>query len=529
MTASCVVPMENTKSQKAPFHVFNYNKYAQLGNDEHSSIRKKKSLIVKNRSASSLSVNSSSSKDRKIRHVKTNSSAKLQYNVGLASPSINQSKANFFHVTNKPKVVQGSGKHGSNASSFFMGGFLTRPKEKSGLSKLEKEVNNAINSLQHIRAEVESIKKAGTHIGVQEARKGDKKVTKVTLSGGTIFKTASRQVSPDKSKVHTDGRNMSAEKKKKQLTMNKSCNNLFAKTEASSFTQNVKTQGIVKSLLGQLLPNTATQKTQSYALDEFVQSLLPQKSKQLGSHNHNSSMGDFPTETSMRSLHNKYTELVSSLVEVTAEARLQSGKKPVPKVNTSTQTAKDAEDRSTIGFSNINLSKTIEELIKKVIIESKAVKYNPNTLTDYFETLAISDRQSNRKISDMQKQALFVSIYSLLQRQMLVEVTLEMIKDSGVNVQNLFQYTFSRIGLDYEKYVHYENHRDQDLSARTVFDGELECTLEEEASERDMVLSGYGNLGKFNYFPLDFNKIQQNQTNDNQTEVHTENSQSTKR
>ena len=191
------------------------------------------------------------------------------------------------------------------------------------------------------------------------------------------------------------------------------------------------------------------------------------------------------------------------------------------------QTA-DIENKP-IHFSNINLSKTIEEFIKKVIVESPLVKFTPNNLTEYFEKLVLSDRNNSRDISDMQKQALFVSIYSLLQRQLLVEVTLEMIKDSGVNVQNLFQYTFSRIGLDYEKYVAYENNRDQDISSGPILEGDLDCTLDgEDISERNMILDKHSSAVNFNFFPLDFNKIQQTITHEHTTEK-SDQGQSTKR
>ena len=529
MAASCLVSAEKANNLTLPMTAFNYHTYNILKKEEQAAdaTRKKKSLILKTRSTSSLSATSGSSKEKKSKYIKNNSSALLNYKPGLGG---NSSKSYYFQVQTKPKPAQVSGNNGSNTGSFFMGGFLTRPKVKTGMSKLEKDLNNAISSLQHIRAEVQVIKQGGTKIGIQELKTGDKKSTKVTLTGGHSIKTGGRHVSPANSRLRTDSRGKSIDMKKKQLTASKSTSNIFVKPEnIGSFGQNVKSYGIVKNLLGQLVPNLTSQKSQILPLDEFVQSLMPEKQK--SQVNHNTSMGDLPTESSIKDLHAKYSEMVESIILASAEFKQRPINSLPATAESGTQTSNPKDkDMKTITFSNINLSKTMEELIKKVIIESKSVKYNPNTLTQYFETLVLSDRGKSRSISDMQKQALFVSIYSLLQRQMLVEVTLEMIKDSGVNVQNLFQYTFSRMGLDYERYVHYENNRDQDLSARSVFDGELDCSLnDEELSDRDMILKGYGNLGKFNYFPLDFTKIQQTQTHEDKTENHREHLQSTKR
>lgn len=505
--------------------------------------RKRKSLILKSRSASSLSVNNSVSKDKKLKHGKGSSGTKLYPKIGISTPNGNQSKLDFFqsHMNQKPKANAHSGvpsHQGHGSSSFhFLGGFLTRPKDKSGLTKLEKDLTAAIDSLKHIRKEVSALKQSGSKIEIQEAKRGDPSSSNVIITGLKVTGGGSRALSPSNARLNLQTKMSNSDLKKKQLTANKSCSNFFAKTESTpSFEDKINSHGIVKNLLGQLASQQIASKPQISTMDEFLQRLSPKAgpSGTTGANSkiHNASATEHSLEGSSKQIQANFMKLIETLMLAMGNLNDKFSKADRPST-TSKACQTDEKEHKTIAFSNINLSKTVEELIKKIIIESKTVKYDPNTLIQYFESLVLSDRENHRQISDMQKQALFVSIYSLLQRQMLVEVTLEMIKDSGVNVQNLFQYTFSRIGLDYDKYVQYENHRDQDLSARTIFEGDLDCSLvDEEQSDRGMVLNGYSNLGKFNYFPLDFCKLQQTQTQDapvDGDEEHHQNSRSTKK
>lgn len=390
--------------------------------------------------------------------------------------------------------------------------------------KLEKEVNKVIESLQHMRKEIATLEKGGTKISVHETVQPGP--TKVTLHHSKNILNNSRSISPKKEGSFADSKIGVDKSGIKRLS--KSPSNIQQKPDDRK-EETTKYQGIVRTLLGQLVNNTVSTKETTMSVEDFMKTLIPTKNavdkNSLSQHHHNSSMGDMPEDTHHKKLSSLFSDLTKRLIELAALPK-QAYKTSHPNQE-SKAVQTDSFTCKTMHFSNINLSKAIEEFIKKVIIESPLVKYTPNNLTEYFETLVLVDKDGDKSISDMQKQALFVSIYSLLQRQLLVEVTLEMIKDSGVNVQNLFQYTFSRMGLDYEKYVQFENNRDQDLSAQPVFKGDLDCTLDgDEASHRNMILDRRGRIG--NFFPLDFTKIQQTMTQEQTTEK-SEAAQSTKR
>lgn len=442
--------------------------------------------------------------------------SKLRIDSGKQTPGNISQKSIFKPTSSKAKQAFPPQPVNPGSSSFhFMGGFLTRPKEKSGYSKLEKEINKVIDSLKHMRKEISTLKNKGTKISVHETIQTGP--TKVTLSQSKHILHNSRSTSPNHESSHHEFKDSNEKSINKKLGTSQS--GLLPKLE-SKVEGLTKYQGIVKNLLGQLVNNSSSTKDTTLSVDEFVKFLMPKEREnpvEKSVINHNASVGDLPQDNYAKKTGSLLSELTHYLVELAAAPKHQEKISTVKLESKGVQT--EESPGSTINFSNINLSKTIEELIKKVIVESPSVKYNPNNLTEYFEKLVLSDRKAHRSISDMQKQSLFVSIYSLLQRQLLVEVTLEMIKDSGVNVQNLFQYTFSRMGLDYDKYVQFENNRDQDLSARAIFEGDLDCSLDnEKISERNMVLNRFTSAGNFNYFPLDFNKIQQTVTQEQTTE-----------
>ena len=535
MALSCLVTPNHIP--QAPVNVFNFQTYNFLRkaniNLEDEGKRKRQSLILKSRSVSSLSGghhvhNVSGSKEKSVKVNKMPSGSKIRIDSGKVTPGNISQKSIFQSGSAKSKAVPYQAPHNNPGSSsfHFMGGFLTRPKEKSGFSKLEKEMNSVIESLQHMRKEIASLKQGGTKISVQETTK-EVGTTKVILTHPKHHMSKSRSISP-KLEKNFESR-IANDRHAKKNSVSKTSSGNLQNTESTESGNHTRYQGIVKTLLGQLVHNTPSSKESSLSIEDFVKSLMP-KPKPVDKHmaNQNASVGDSPHEHASKKVNTLLAEFTQRLFELaTVQNKAQKPQTVEKQESKGVQT--EEQPKQTIHFSNINLSKTIEELIKKVIVESPLVKYNPNNLTDYFEKLVMSDRNNKREISDMQKQALFVSIYSLLQRQLLVEVTLEMIKDSGVKVQNLFQYTFSRIGLDYDKYVQYENTRDQDLSSRPIFEGDLDCSLEiEEPSERSMLLNRYTTMGNFNYFPLDFNKIQQTLTHEQATEK-TEQANSTKR
>lgn len=491
--------------------------------------RKRKSLALKTRSVSSMGANMSRSREPKPREgrLKLNKSLKTSVlEAGVRTPK-NYSVASLINAQHAPKHLSGLNNGGttSEANFHFTSGFLTRPKPKSNMVKIEKELSKMVDTLKVIREELNHIKAAGSKIDLHESKIPDAPI--VVISENDITSTRPHGYKPPLHHV----RSASLSPMNKKLTASKSqvylalykgteppsrVDSLNNSQERASSADKSCTEKLVKKLIGQLSSNHSKNKNQS--LEDFVNCLSTigrcksstvkkckssEDLEDFSPTNKHSIIGDHHKENSSSLRHLR--SALRSLFLTTSAAKKKFQKKPrreliAKGVQTETNPTKN------IAFSNINLSKTVEEMIKKVIIESKTMKYVPHSLPKYFEEITNADKMKTRRIADGQKQALFNSVYALLQKQLLVEVTLEMIKDSGVNVQNLFQFTFNRIGLDYEKYVHFENQRDQDMSAREIFEGELECSLIDDHDQHNQN-ARVQELFSNNY-TLDFHKIQ---------------------
>lgn len=492
--------------------------------------RKRKSLALKTRSVSSLSRSKDCKPKSTLKLNKTLKTSVLE--TGLTTPK-NYSITSLMQAH---KHVSALHNHTQSGGSFhFTNGFISKPKTKNSFAKIEKELGNMVDTLKVIRQELIHLRAAGTKIDLMESKKPESPI--VILSG-------SRQNNPNMPyQPGGHNRSLSLAAMTKKLNASKSHTQLPAfppsrgesvhdsHERAVSADKNMLsgtgTENLVKKLIGQLSSYQINTKNQS--LEDFINCLSAIGRCKTTSKKKDSSAGkSLPSLSNPHSPTNKDAKeakeaqnednagngssslralraALRSLFLTASAAQKKYAKRPAHKtmVNKGMQT--ECKDPRPISFANVNLNKTMEEMIKKIIIESKSMKYAPHSLPQYFETICTADKKVCRSIADGQKQSLFNSIYALLQKQLLVEVTLEMIKDSGVNVQNLFQFTFSRIGLDYDKYVQFENNRDQDLSAREIFEGELECSIEDlpDALGPTTPTQMLGN-----HFPLDFYKIQ---------------------
>ena len=453
--------------------------------------RKKSNLVQKSKSVSSLSGivlgNKSKEVSVKPKAPKVAQNAKnnklMMATSGLGTPS-NVSMGSLFYTKPglkktfnplQPKPIQTS----SNNSFLFANGFLKKPKEKdrTELLKVQKEIGELADSLAAVRKEIANMRENGTRISIEDSKTANLPI--VTLT---------KQTSTSNSRSNSQGSKRgwrTSDAAQKKLTLNKSQTILApykfsdAKSEGNHSNDSSRetgwrvsgksgTEGLVKKLMSQLTIRPQQRQTHQ-TLDDFVKML----SNKFRSNISRKELIEGEPNPSIGGLRSMLTSLI-----MTTSTLNKTSQPPKPQqAHKSTQT--EAQGSKPVVFGNINLSKTIEELIKKVIIQSKLTKYTPSNLPEYFALLNDFHQLKSQQLSDQQKQALYISIYTLLQKQLLIEVTLEMIKDSGVNIQNLFQFTFSRLGLDYEKYVQFENQRDQDLSARPIFDGELECSFEE--------------------------------------------------
>ncbi len=512
-------------------NIFNFQTYNILKNSPSAADdvfkRKRRSLILKTRSLSSLSANISASKDKKSKEKKLNQTLKKR-DSGYVSPMTPTSPSLMF----KPKIANTGLSYLQQVPSYtgefhIAGGFLTRPKEKSNALKLEREMEDITSTLKAIRKELVHLRNNGRTVTLEDSTLHglpSEPVVVITSHVGS----KSRKNTPSNSKPNSRPNSRSQSRPNNTGSIPAfdkiSSKNIIGKrpqsvqkpseSEKSSGSSSRprrlghirnQTEGFVKNLIDQLHHYQSTKK-QVQPLDQFVRKL---EEKAIGRHKKDSFDAEFVgCQSALRSM-------VKALMVTTSEVNKKFISKSSNKQTKSTQT--DIKSPKPISFSNINLSKTIEELIKKVIIESKTTKYTPNTLSQYFEGVCSDQGLNGRKLGDSEKQAMYVAIYSMLQKQLLVEITLEMIKDSGVNVQNLFQFTFSRIGLDYDQYVQYENQRDQDMSARSIFEGDLNCSLDDpEHSDKDRYLPAMRNM-----YPLDFNQIRASQ--DAQTEEEASN------
>lgn len=413
-----------------------------------------------------------------------------------------------------------------NPSFALTGSFMTRPRDKSyTASKIEKEISDISSTIKAIHRELISLKEKGTKITVEEGRSvGTPTVTLTWNSVTHNNKSTSQQKEGRKHKpsfemtVGTKGmaetKSQSVmcqadttflpEERKPSLQISKSVAKFSAmyegpqnpkrfrmrsddtETPDSSTRMNRFSQpdldqskindgeGLVRRLIGELSEHQQTKAShQKSSLSHFVQGLSLKHSQ-----NAPQQQQDTPHSQTLSGINS----VLKSLFETTSVA-FQHQSEPKPQKQSNKATQLEGEPPKQISFGNINLSKTVEEFIKRIVIQSKTVKYTRDNIGEYFALLRSAAQKEVRNLADSQKQALFTSTFHLLEKQLLVEVTLEMIKDAGVNIQHLFQTTFARLGLDYDKYVQYENHRDQDLSARSVFQGDLDCTIDDPTAD----------------------------------------------
>lgn len=513
MAKSCLIACDNPELKKVPINIFNFQTYNILKHGAADEVfkRKRKSLILKSKSVNSISFSHSLGKDKPNKSKSRNSKRLAP---GFVTPP-SYLNASVFAPGHKPPLLGAN----MSASNFQIGGgFLTRPK-KSKQSKIEKEIEEISDSLKMIRKEVGRLRHLDALVPPISAELVKQhKSHSISLAAGTK-ETDSNAATPllaKKQRVEDYGhlllkKSNTSKSQIKLITGYKSEDGSDGSSRADSTKAKPRPksngEGLVKKLFSHLTSNSEKKKK----IESFIERLIPEQSP-------TKKEADSPEpQSTLVSLKSALT----SLLELTAE--LSKKKQPKKPVAESKAIQTDQPQLKPISFGNINLSKTIEEYIKKVIIESKSVKYTEKNLEKYFEDIADLSQLGDQSLSDTQKQALYKAIYTLLYKHLLIEVTLEMIKDSGVNVHNLFQFTFSRLSLDYEKYVQFENNRDQDLSARTVFEGDLDCSLEDDApNQKDMLLAGLTNYSMPNHFPLEFYKLQSPKENESSEEHSTQ-------
>lgn len=415
-----------------------------------------------------------------------------------------------------------------NPSFALTGSFMTRPRDKSyTASKIEKEISDISSTIKAIHRELISLKEKGTKITVEEGRSvGTPTVTLTWNSVNHANKISNQHKEPRKHKpsfemtvgtkpmVETKSQSVMCqadttflpEERKPSLQMSKSVAKFSAMYEGPQNPKRFRMkpndsetpdssarmdqihhpdpdqnklhdgEGLVRRLIGELSEHQQTKAShQKSSLSHFVQGLSLKHSQ-----NTPQQQKDTPHSQTLSGINS----VLKSLFETTSVA-FQHQTDPKPQKLSHKTTQHEGDPPKQISFGNINLSKTVEEFIKRIVIQSKSVKYTRDNIADYFALLRSAAQKEVRNLADSQKQALFGSTFHLLEKQLLVEVTLEMIKDAGVNIQHLFQTTFARLGLDYDKYVQYENHRDQDLSARSVFEGDLDCTVDDVPVDGD--------------------------------------------
>lgn len=510
-----------------PVNIFNFQTYNILKNSPSAADdvfkRKRRSLILKSRSLSSFSANISVNKDKKSKEKKLNQTLKKR-DPGFISPTTPTSPSLVFNQKVGHSGLSNLHQVPAYAGQFHLtGGFLSRPKEKTPSQKLERELEEITLTLKTIRRELVNLREDGRKVTLEDSTLHglpSEPVLVISSQAGKksrgVTPTNSRPNSRSQSRPNSRGPSPAPDKFSQKKLVGKRPNSVQKAndSEKSSGSSNRpkrvghlrnQTEGFVKHLIEQLHQYQSTKK-QAQPLDQFLRAL---EEKALGRIKKDSFDSDFlGCQPALRNM-------MKALMVTTSEAGKKFATKKPQMQSRSTQT--EEKNPKPISFSNINLSKTMEELIKKVIIESNTTKYTPNTLNDYFEKVCSEQGLQGRRLGDNEKEAMYVAIYSMLQKQLLVEVTLEMIKDSGVNVQNLFQFTFSRIGLDYDQYVQYENHRDQDMSSRPVFEGDLDCTLDDpDRPDKDQYLPDMRNM-----YPLDFNLIRTSQDAQIEEEVST--------
>ena len=494
-----------------PINIFNFQTYNILKNGAADEVfkRKRKSLILKSKSVNSISFNNSHVRD-KSQKSKSRHSKRLA--PGLVTPPSYLNTSVFANPHKHPLT-------GLSAANFqIAGGFLTRPK-KTKQSKIEREIEDISDSLKLIRKEVGRLRNldpAAPSLLVEPSREHHSHSGSVVAGTKEKDSNAATPLLGTKQRLedykHLLLKKSSTSKSQiKLVTCFKSEDGSDGSSGAESGQAKSRPkssgEGLVKKLFSHLSPNAEKKR----AMESFLARLIPDASP---------AKKDTDTPDPQSTLASLKFAL-NSLLEATSE--MNKKKKPRPPAVDSKAVQTDEEPLKQITFGNINLSKTIEEYIKKVIIESKSVKYTEKSLEKYFEDIADLSQLTDKSLSDIQKQALYKAIYTMLYKHLLIEVTLEMIKDSGVNVHNLFQFTFSRLGLDYEKYVQFENNRDQDISARSVFEGDFDCTLEDDVpNNKDMLLAGLSNYGMPNHYPLEFYKLQQPKENESSEEHSTQ-------
>ena len=471
------------------------------GGAEEAFKRKRKSLILKSKSVSSVSFNTGLVKEKSQKSKRKNGK---KSETGLATPP------SYLH--NGGCIIQNNGRTGSsthinissNQNLNMVGGFLTRPKAKVKVSRIEKEIEEITENLRCIRNELTQMKSVSSFEQKKSENKHHHKTTSFLVQQHRSHDSMSDTQNENKRLQETKNalvKKIHGSKSRIQLVAafkSEGAGSDKGSRESSSSKKNPKPNSkngeLVKHLINNI-PNPNQHKKEKVITEDLIESIICGISTNCGK------SADAPQDPSPTISVIK--RVMKSLVQVVSEVKKE--KKHTTK---SQQTETRSELQKMINFSNINLAKSIEEYIKKVIISSPTVKYTENSLPQYFDHILNMTDVKDSKLSETQKQALFVSIYELLQKQLLVEVTLEMIKESGVSIPNLFQYTFTKLGLDYEKYVEFESNRDNDLSQRSIYKGEPECSFEERDNEAvGMLLTGLTNYSMPNHFPLDFYKL----------------------
>lgn len=475
-----------------------------------------------------------------------------------------QQQLDFNIKPSKPKLQSFTPKNS------FTSGFLSKPK-KSKTEKAEKRLEEVVLMLQNVQAELLAFQKSGKSIQVDSREGGSSTVTvsskanpfqlKGSLSGQfeknqvkTMTKTQSfnKEQFLNELKPRNARASISPQHSRKSHESGYSDANdpYLTNSKMHEFGESNCVDMLVKNIINQL-PFASKQIPQK--IDDFVNRLVGQSiSRQL--HSKKLSSIDLENPSSEDSLKHflKTLILTSGALQQASnpetnrkdshsfsqKSKNKSASTKLQKTtlqNKSVQT--DLKIPKQISYSNLNLTKTIEELIKKLSIDSSLLAYSHSTILDFFTHMlggGIDTNNNNTKTrserkgeetagavclqtvgksgADHQKKVLFIEIYSLLQKQLLMEMTLEIVKETGVDVQNLFEFTFGRMGLDYEQYIQYEKDRDQDVTHREVFEGELECSIETNKSKKiikNNTKTTEREPKRKNVFQLDFTKINQ--------------------
>lgn len=514
-----------------PINIFNFQTYNFLKHDSLKD-RFKKSLsnnsIYRSRSSAPLSDKRppSSSKNSKSKsnekRIYLHTPKKANYSAMLDSHARNA------HVRKASKECSTITENNpSKARVALSKSFLSRSKVKRKIDGIEKGLKELTNCLQELQADLRDGSRGG-RLEVQASPNSGQPNIWVTKSGvpmqdkGILKKIEEINYisNNQKSLFRINGSECFNQQQPQRRVFNDSGVSNASQAKATNATEE-KVKGLLSKIT---MSKPLLEKRSGVTLDNYLSTVF--KSSERDSEERSDNL--FKAENQNQPLRNHSSinppdeqdragkelqetkEHMKSIITTMGELLTQFvEKKPSRTARKEAGVQADAGNggRREIQFSNINLLKMNEELIKKVSVSSKMSQYNAENIGDWFALL----ESVPFKWNDHQKQQVFIELFTLQQRQMLIDETIEIVKEAGVNVQNLFKFTFKRLGLDYDEYVKYEQSKDGNKGSETpVFDGEAYCSFEEtEGLAQEKTREELG---------LDFNNLRGSEEDENQQE-----------